>query len=112
MLSEIEKAIQKSDLGLNPQNDGNLIRLPIPPLTEERRNDLVKNAKKKAEDYKVALRNVRRDANDVLKAMEKKSEITQDECKKALDRIQKLTDEYVDGIQKVFVAKENEILGK
>ena len=112
MLSEIEKAIQKSDLGLNPQNDGNLIRLPIPPLTEERRNDLVKNAKKKAEEYKVALRNVRRDANDVLKAMEKKSEITQDECKKALDRIQKLTDEYVDGIQKVFVAKENEILGK
>ena len=112
MLSEIEKAIQKSDLGLNPQNDGNLIRLPIPPLTEERRNDLVKNAKKKAEDYKVALRNVRRDANDVLKAMEKKSEITQDECKKALDRIQKLTDEYVDGIQKVFVAKEIEILGK
>ena len=112
MLSEIEKAIQKSDLGLNPQNDGNLIRLPIPPLTEERRNDLVKNAKKKAEDYKVALRNVRRDANDVLKAMEKKSAITQDECKKALDRIQKLTDEYVDGIQKVFVAKENEILGK
>ncbi|MDD3146221.1 MAG: ribosome recycling factor [Candidatus Riflebacteria bacterium] len=112
VLSEIEKAIQKSDLGLNPQNDGNLIRLPIPPLTEERRNDLVKNAKKKAEEYKVALRNVRRDANDVLKAMEKKSEITQDECKKALDRIQKLTDEYVDTIQKVFTAKENEILGK
>lgn len=112
MLSEIEKAIQKSDLGLNPQNDGNLIRLPIPMLTEERRNDLIKNAKKKAEEYKVAVRNVRRDANDVLKAMEKKSEITQDECKKALDRIQKLTDEYVDTIQKVFVAKENEILGK
>ncbi len=112
VLSEIEKAIQKSDLGLNPQNDGNLIRLPIPPLTEERRNDLVKNAKKKAEEYKVALRNVRRDSNEVLKAMEKKSEITQDECKKALDRIQKLTDEYVDNIQKIFTAKENEILGK
>ncbi len=112
MLSEIEKAIQKSDLGLNPQNDGNLIRLPIPMLTEERRNDLVKNAKKKAEEYKVAVRNVRRDGNDVLKAMEKKSEITQDECKKALERIQKLTDEYCDTIQKVFVAKENEILGK
>lgn len=112
VLSDIEKAIQKSDLGLNPQNDGNLIRLPIPPLTEERRNDLVKNAKKKAEEYKVALRNVRRDANDVLKAMEKKSEITQDDCKKALDRMQKLTDEYVDNIQKIFTAKENEILGK
>ncbi|HNX77161.1 MAG TPA: ribosome recycling factor [Candidatus Rifleibacterium sp.] len=112
VLSDIEKAIQKSDLGLNPQNDGNLIRLPIPPLTEERRNDLVKNAKKKAEEYKVALRNVRRDSNEVLKAMEKKSEITQDECKKALDRMQKLTDEYVDNIQKIFTAKENEILGK
>lgn len=112
LLGEIEKAIQKSDLGLNPMNDGNLIRLPIPPLTEERRNDLVKNAKKKAEEYRVAIRNVRRDANDSLKAMEKKSEITQDECKKALDRIQKLTDEYVEMINSVLSAKENEILGK
>jgi ribosome recycling factor len=112
LLGEIEKAIQKSDLGLNPMNDGNLIRLPIPPLTEERRNDLVKNAKKKAEEYRVALRNVRRDANEALKAMEKKSEITQDECKKALDRIQKLTDEYVELINSVLTAKENEILGK
>lgn len=112
VLGDIEKAIQKSDLGLNPQNDGNLIRLPIPPLTEERRNDLVKSAKKKAEDFKVALRNVRRDANDVLKAMEKKSELTQDECKKALDKIQKLTDEQIDAIGKIFTAKENEILGK
>lgn len=112
LLSDIEKAIQKSDLGLNPQNDGNLIRLPIPPLTEERRNDLVKNAKKKAEEYKVALRNVRRDANETLKALEKKSELTQDECKKGLDRIQKLTDEQIDVIGKIFTAKENEILGK
>lgn len=112
VLSDIEKAIQKSDLGLNPQNDGNLIRLPIPPLTEERRNDLVKNAKKKAEEYKVALRNVRRDANEELKALEKKSELTQDECKKGLDRVQKLTDEHIASIEKVFTAKENEILGK
>lgn len=112
LLTEIEKAIQKSDLGLNPQNDGNLIRLPIPPLTEERRNDLVKGAKKKAEDFKVALRNVRRDANDDLKAREKKSEITQDECKKGLDRIQKLTDEHIAQIDNVFKAKESEILGK
>ncbi|HAE38822.1 MAG TPA: ribosome recycling factor [Candidatus Riflebacteria bacterium] len=112
VLSDIEKAIQKSDLGLNPQNDGNLIRLPIPPLTEERRNDLVKNAKKKAEEFKVALRNVRRDANEDLKAREKKSEVTQDECKKGLDRIQKLTDEHIDLIDKTFKAKENEILGK
>lgn len=112
VLTEIEKAIQKSDLGLNPQNDGNLIRLPIPPLTEERRNDLVKSAKKKAEEYKVALRNIRRDSNDVLKAQEKKSEITQDECKKGLEKIQKITDEFVSNIDSVFKAKENEILGK
>ena len=111
VLPEIEKAILKSDLGLNPQNDGNLIRLPIPSLTEERRIDLVKNAKKKSEEYKVALRNIRRDANDLFKAMEKKSEITQDESKKAQDRIQKLTDENIDQIQKVFTAKENEIMG-
>ncbi len=112
LLGEIEKAIQKSDLGLNPMNDGNLIRLPIPPLTEERRNDLVKNARKKAEEYKVAIRNIRRDANETLKAMEKKSEITQDDCKKALDRIQKLTDENTKMIDSVLSAKENEILGK
>ncbi len=112
MLSEIEKAILKSDLGLNPQNDGNLIRLPIPPLTEERRNELVKGAKKKAEEYKVTLRNMRRDANDNFKAMQKKSEITEDECKKALDKIQKLTDEQIKSIDTVFSAKENEINGK
>jgi ribosome recycling factor len=112
LLPEIEKAIQKSDLGLNPMNDGNLIRLPIPPLTEERRNDLVKGAKKKAEEYRVAIRNIRRDANDSLKAMEKKSEISQDECKKGMDNIQKLTNEYVEMINSVLAAKENEILGK
>jgi len=112
ILPEIEKAIQKSDLGLNPQNDGNLIRLPIPPLTEERRKDLVKGAKKKAEDYRVSMRNIRREANDALKALEKKSEITEDECKKALDKIQKLTNEYVENVNTVLAAKENEILGK
>lgn len=112
MLTEIEKAIHKSDLGLNPQNDGNLIRLPIPPLTEERRNDLVKGAKKKAEDYKVAVRNIRREANDSLKALEKKSEINQDDCKRALESVQKLTDEFVENINLVMAAKENEIIGK
>ena len=112
VLGEIEKAILKSDLGLNPQNDGNLIRLPIPPLTEERRNDLVKQAKKKAEEYKVTLRNMRRDANDAFKAQQKKSEITEDECKKALDKIQKLTDEQTKAIDTIFAAKENEIMGK
>jgi ribosome recycling factor len=112
ILSEIEKAIQKSDLGLNPMNDGNLIRLPIPPLTEERRNDLVKSAKKKAEEYRVAIRNIRRDANDSLKAMEKKSEITEDDCKKGLDQVQKLTDEFVEQINNILAAKEKEISGK
>jgi ribosome recycling factor len=86
--------------------------LPIPPLTEERRNELVKGAKKKAEEYKVTLRNMRRDANDALKAMQKKSEITEDECKKALDKIQKLTDEQIKSIDTIFAAKENEIKGK
>lgn len=112
ILPDIEKAIQKSDLGLNPQNDGNLIRLPIPPLTEERRKDLVKGAKKKAEDYRVSMRNIRREANDGLKALEKKSEITEDDYKKGLDKIQKLTNEYVEQVNAVLSSKENEILGK
>lgn len=112
LLGEIEKAIQKSDLGLNPQNDGNFIRLPIPPLTEERRNELVKLAKKKAEDFRIAIRNVRRDANEAIKALEKKSEITQDQSKKTVERIQKLTDEYIEKINQLFAAKEKEILGK
>lgn len=112
LLSEIEKAIQKSDLGLNPQNDGNFIRLPIPPLTEERRNELVKLAKKKAEDFRISIRNIRRDANDAIKALEKKSEITQDQSKKATEKIQKLTDEYIEKINQVYSAKEKEILGK
>lgn len=112
LLGEIEKAIQKSDLGLNPQNDGTVIRLPIPPLTEERRNDLVKTCKKKAEDFRVAIRNVRRDANDAIKALEKKSTITQDESKKSVDRIQKLTDEHIEKLNKVFETKEKEIMGK
>jgi ribosome recycling factor len=112
LLGEIEKAIQKSDLGLNPQNDGNFLRLPIPALTEERRNDLVKTAKKKAEEFRVAIRNVRRDANDALKALEKKGGLTQDEQKKALDRMQKMTDEYIDQVNSILEAKEKEILGK
>ncbi|NLI79898.1 MAG: ribosome recycling factor [Candidatus Riflebacteria bacterium] len=112
LLGEIEKAIQKSDLNLNPLNDGNFIRLPIPPLTEERRNDLVKTAKKKSEDFRIAIRNVRRDANEAIKALEKKSEITQDQSKKTVERIQKLTDEYILKINQVYEAKEKEILGK
>lgn len=112
MLGEIEKSIQKSDLGLNPMNDGNFLRIPIPPLTEERRNDLVKNCKKKAEEFRVAIRNVRRDANDTLKAMEKKSEITEDDQKKALDKIQKMTNDFIEQINKILESKEKEIMGK
>ncbi len=112
LLGEIEKAIQKSDLGLNPLNDGHLIRLPIPPLTEERRNELVKTSRKKAEDFRITIRNARRDANDALKALEKKSAITQDDCKKAVERVQKHTDEYIEKINKVLDAKEKEITGK
>lgn len=112
MLGEIEKSIQKSDLGLNPMNDGNFLRIPIPPLTEERRNDLVKNCRKKAEEFRVAIRNVRRDANDTLKAMEKKSEITEDDQKKALDKIQKMTNDFIEQINKILESKEKEIMGK
>ena len=112
VLGDIEKAIQKSDLGLNPQNDGRMIRLPVPALTEERRNDLVKNCKKKTEEFRVAIRNLRRDANEAVKAIEKKSEITQDESKKATDRIQKTTDTYIEKLNKQLEAKEHEILGK
>jgi len=112
LLPEIEKAIQKSDLGLNPINDGHIIRLPVPPLSEERRNDLVKACKKKAEEFRVAVRNIRRDGNEALKALEKKGEITQDACKKGCDRIQKLTDGIIEKINKILEAKEKEIMGK
>ncbi|MBI3037738.1 ribosome recycling factor [bacterium] len=112
LLGEIEKSIQKSDLGLNPINDGQFIRLPVPPLTEERRNDLVKSCRKKSEELRVAIRNLRREANDTLKSLEKKGEITQDEHKKAAERTQKLTDEYIEKINKVLESKEHEILGK
>ncbi|MBF0545482.1 MAG: ribosome recycling factor [Candidatus Riflebacteria bacterium] len=112
LLGEIEKSIQKSDLGLNPMNDGHIIRLPVPPLTEERRNDLVKTCKKKAEEFRVAVRNVRREANDALKALEKKSEITQDDCKKSTEKIQKVTDSFIEKINQTLEAKEKEILGR
>lgn len=112
MLGEIEKAIQKSDLGLNPQNDGSFIRLPIPALTEERRNDLVKSAKKKAEEFRIAVRNVRRDANEAMKALEKKSTITKDEHKKGQDKVQKMTDEHIEEINKILEGKEKEVMGR
>lgn len=106
----IEKAIQTSDLGINPQNDGTVIRLAFPPLTEERRRDLIKQVNKYAEDGKVAIRNLRRDALDKYKAMQKKSEITEDDLKEAEKDIQKITDEHTKEIDKMVVAKEKELL--
>jgi len=110
MVSPIEKAIQTSDLGLNPQSDGNVIRLPIPPLSEERRADLFKHCKKISEDCKVAVRNIRRDSNEHLKKGEKDKEITPDEVKKAEAEIQKLTDKYIKSIDELLVLKEKEIM--
>ena len=106
----VEKAILKSDLGLTPMNDGRLIRITIPPLTEERRKDLTKVSKKYTEDAKIAMRNIRRDANDVLKKMEKDKSISSDELKKAMDDIQKLTDAYVKKADAKAQAKEKEIM--
>lgn len=106
----IEKAIQKSDLGLNPMNDGKLIRIVIPALTEERRKELSKLAKKYGEDAKVALRNIRRDVNDAMKKLEKEKLISEDEVKKALDEIQKVTDKYVAKCDVKYQAKDKEIM--
>ena len=109
-ISVIEKAILKSDLGLTPINDGKVIRIMIPPLTEDRRKDLVKVARKYTEDAKVAVRNVRRDANDSLKKLEKDKAISEDEQKKASEDVQKLTDRFVAEADKKCVAKEKEIM--
>lgn len=110
MLTDIEKAIQKSDLGINPNNDGQVIRLNIPPLNEERRRDLVKTVHKKLDEHKVAVRNIRRDANDKLREREKKKEISEDELKRSIERLQKLTDRFIDEMDKVGKTKELEIL--
>ena len=110
VIGNIEKAILKSDLGLTPANDGKIIRITIPPLTEERRKELVKIVSKTAEDYKVAIRNIRRDSNDLLKEMKKDGDISEDEAFKAQDQIQKITDEYIKLIDDVYQEKEKEIL--
>lgn len=110
VISSIEKAIQKSDLGLTPNNDGSIIRLAIPQLTQERRNELVKMAKKKAEDARVAIRNVRRDANDQLKDLEKEKEISEDDEKRAQEEVQKLTDKYIKEVEVILEHKEQEIM--
>lgn len=110
LVPEIEKAIQTSELGLNPQSDGTLIRLPIPPLTEERRKDLVKVAKRFAEETRVAVRNVRRDANEQFKKMEKTHGISEDLFHEKHDEVQKMTDKFVAKIDEVVAAKEKEIM--
>lgn len=110
MLVDIEKAIQKSDLGINPSNDGQVIRLAIPPLNEERRRDMVKTLHKKLDEHKVAIRNIRRDAHDKLRDREKKKEISEDELKRSTDRLQKLTDRFIDEMDKVGKSKEQEIM--
>ncbi|MBE5866031.1 MAG: ribosome recycling factor [Lachnospiraceae bacterium] len=109
MIKEIEKAIMTSDLGINPSNDGSVIRLVFPELTEERRKDLAKDVKKKAEDAKVAVRNIRRDGNDAFKKLAK-TEISEDEIKQLEDEIQKLTDKYVKEIDAMMDAKTKEVM--
>jgi len=109
-IGPIEKSIRTSDLGLNPSNDGKMIRLPIPPLTEERRKDLVKKLHGVAEHHRVSVRNVRRDGNESIKKLLKDKKITEDEEKRALDEIQKLTDSYMGKIDSAVKTKEKEIL--
>jgi ribosome recycling factor len=109
-IKEIEKAILKSDLGLTPSSDGKIIRITVPPLTEERRKELVKVVNKTCEEYKVAIRNIRRDANDFFKEMKKEGEISEDDAFKAQEEIQKITDDYVNKIDDLYKEKEKEIL--
>lgn len=110
MVKEIEKAILASDIGITPSNDGKIIRLVFPELTEERRKDLVKDIKKKAENTKVAVRNIRRDANDAIKKVAKANEISEDEQKQIEDEIQKVTDKFIAEIDKCTDAKVSEIM--
>lgn len=110
IIQEIEKAIMKSDLGLTPSNDGKIIRINIPPLTEERRKQLVKVVKKRAEEAKIAVRNIRRDSNEELKKLEKDKHLSEDDAKKSHDEIQKLTDGFIAKVDDVLKHKENEIM--
>lgn len=110
LLKAIEKAILTSDLGINPTNDGNAIRLVFPELTEERRKELVKDVKKKGEAAKVAIRNIRRDTNDFYKRQHKSDEITEDDLSDAEEKIQKLTDKMIDKVEKIIEAKSKELL--
>ena len=109
-LKEIEKAIQASDLGLNPANDGNVIRIVFPALTEERRKELAKQVGKETENSKIAVRNIRREAMDAIKKMEKSSEITEDDLKSYSDEIQKVTDKFISELEKVSKDKQSELM--
>jgi ribosome recycling factor len=110
ILAEIEKAIRSANLGLNPQNDGKMIRIPVPPLTEERRRDMVKNLHKILEDHRTAIRNVRRDGNEAIKKAMKDKKIAEDDEKKALDEVQKLTDGEIKKMEEMSAAKEKELM--
>ncbi|MBL7958958.1 ribosome recycling factor [bacterium] len=110
LIQPIEKAIQMADLGLNPANDGTMIRIPIPSLNEERRMELVKLTKKYAEDGRIAIRNVRREANDHIKKAEKNHDISEDDSKQAHDKVQKMTDSYIKKIDEMVAMKEKEIM--
>lgn len=110
LMSDLEKAILRSDLGLTPSNDGKIMRIPIPPLTTERRKELVKSTKKMTEESKVALRNLRRDANEQLKDLKKDKQISEDEIFKAQDEVQKATDDYIKKLDALAAEKEKEIM--
>jgi ribosome recycling factor len=109
-IKDVEKAILKSDLGLTPSSDGKLIRISIPPLTEERRKELVKVVSKMCEEHKIAARNIRRDANDLLKGFKKDGDISEDDAFKAQDNVQKITDDFIKQIDEIYKEKEKEIL--
>ena len=110
LITEIEKAIQMADLGLNPSNDGKVIRISIPPLTADRRKELVKQAKTMAENSRTSIRNIRRDGNDEFKKLQKNGDLTEDDLKSETDKLQKLTDKFIDEINKIYDSKEKEIL--
>ncbi len=110
LIGEIERGILKADLGLNPSNDGQVIRVPIPPLNEERRQEYVKICRKITEDGRVAIRNVRRDANEHIKKLEKDHQISEDESHRLLDQVQELTDKYIKNLEEIMKHKESEIL--
>ena len=110
IIKEIEKAILKSDLGLTPSSDSKIIRISIPPLTEERRKELVKIVNKICEEHKVAVRNIRRDSNEMIKSLKKDGDISEDDAFRAQDQVQKITDEYIKLVDDIYKGKEKEIL--